>query len=171
MPTKLKLYIIGVVATGAIALVATTLLIPVGAEIGLTIAPFGDLPPPAGLVFWCAITLVASALPVRMPRGTMVGVSIAPLIAATILGGPTAVAWVALIGTTEVRELRGRVPWYGTLANHAGIMIPAIVAGLLMGVMGVPRERQQSRSRSSPHWWAPRPSSSSTRRLLQRQWP
>jgi putative nucleotidyltransferase with HDIG domain len=138
MPTKLKLYIIGVVATSVIALAATTLLIPVAPGIGLTIAPFGYLPSQAGLVFWCVITLVASALPVRMPHGTMVGVSIAPLIAATILGGPTAGGWIALIGTTEVRELRGRVPWYGTLANHAGIMIPAIVAGLLMGVMGVP---------------------------------
>ena len=26
----------------------------------------------------------------------------------------------ALLGTTELREIRGRVPWYGTLANHAG---------------------------------------------------
>ncbi len=68
----------------------------------------------------------------------MVGVSIAPLIAATVLGGPTAGAWVALIGTTEVRELRGRVPWYGSLANHAGLMIPAIVAGMVMRVLGVP---------------------------------
>ena len=33
--------------------------------------------------------------------------------------------WVAMIGTTELRELRGRIPWYGTLANHAGLMLPA----------------------------------------------
>ena len=52
--------------------------------------------------------------------------------AATILGGPTAGTWVALLGTTEIRELRGRMPWYGTLANHAGMMLPAIAAGLVM---------------------------------------
>ena len=137
MPTKLKLYIIGVVAVGAIALVATTHLIPVWDGMSLTEAPFGLDAPLAGLTFWCIVTLVASALPVRMPRGTMVGVSLAPLIAATFLGGPTAGAWVALIGTTELREVRGRIPWYGTLANHAALVIPAVAAGLLMRAFGV----------------------------------
>ena len=37
--------------------------------------------------------------------------------------------WVAVIGTTEVRELRGRIPWYGTLVNHAGIVLPIDLAG------------------------------------------
>ena len=137
MPRTLKLYIIGVVATGALALIATTRLIPVWGGITLVVAPIGLDSPQSGLVFWCVVTLVASALPVRMPRGTMVGVSLAPLIAATFLGGPTAGAWVALIGTTELRELRGRVPWYGTLANHAALVIPAIAAGLLMQALGV----------------------------------
>ena len=45
------------------------------------------------------------------------------------LGGPLVAGWVALIGTTELRELRGRIPWYGTLVNHAGLVIPAVVAG------------------------------------------
>ena len=30
-----------------------------------------------------------------------------------------------------MREIRGRIPWYGTLANHAGLVIPAILAGTL----------------------------------------
>jgi len=138
MPRNLKLYVIGVVATGAIALAVTTLLIPVGDGIGLLPDAFGANARLAGLAFWSVVTLVASALPVRMPRGTMVGVSIAPLIAATVLGGPTAGAWVALIGTTEVREMRGRIPWYGTLANHAGLLVPAVAAGILMRALGVP---------------------------------
>jgi putative nucleotidyltransferase with HDIG domain len=45
------------------------------------------------------------------------------------LGGPAVAAWVAALGTTEVRELRGRIPWYGTLANHAGLVIPVVLAG------------------------------------------
>ena len=60
----------------------------------------------------------------------MVAVSMAPVIVAMNLGGPAAVAWVALIGCTEMRELRGRIPWYGTLANHAGIALPAIAGAL-----------------------------------------
>ncbi len=38
---------------------------------------------------------------------------------------------MAAIGTTEVRELRGRVPWYGTLVNHAGASLPVVVAGMV----------------------------------------
>jgi putative nucleotidyltransferase with HDIG domain len=80
-----------------------------------------------GLGFWILITLFASAFPVRMPRGTLVSVSIAPIVAAAILGGPVAAGWVAALGTTELRELRGRVPWYGSLFNHAGIVLPSIL--------------------------------------------
>ena len=115
MARRLKLYITGVVATSALALVATTLLFPVNRAIGGGFTPLDDRAGLAGIAFWCLVTLLASALPVQMPRGTMVGVSIAPLMAATVLGGPTAGAWVALIGTTELRELSGTVPWYGTL--------------------------------------------------------
>ncbi len=103
---------------------------------------FGPLATHAGVAFWCVITLVASALPVRMPRGTMVGVSIAPIIAATALGGPAAGGWVAAIGTTEMREATGRIPWYGTLANHAGLALPALAAGWTMAAFGAPELSQ-----------------------------
>jgi len=52
--------------------------------------------------------------------------------ASLFLGGPAVGAWVAAIGTTEVRELRGRIPWYGSLANHAGLVIPAVAGGLVL---------------------------------------
>jgi putative nucleotidyltransferase with HDIG domain len=55
--------------------------------------------------------------------------------AAIFLGGPAVGGWVAALGTTEIREIRGRIPWYGTLANHAGLVIPAIVAGALRELM------------------------------------
>ena len=137
MTRGLKLYIAGVVAASAVALVVTTLLFPVNRLIGHGLEAFGDRAPLVGLIFWSALTALASALPVKMPRGTLVAVSIAPLIAATVLGGPAAGAWVALIGTTEIRELRGRIPWYGTLANHGGIILPAVAAGLVMQLFGV----------------------------------
>ena len=55
----------------------------------------------------------------------------APIVAAMALGGPAVAGWVAAIGTTEVREVRGRIPWYGTLANHAGATLPAVAAGVV----------------------------------------
>jgi putative nucleotidyltransferase with HDIG domain len=89
-----------------------------------------------GLSFWIVLTLFAGALPVRMPQGTMVSVALAPIVGAMALGGPVAAGWVALIGTTELRELRGRVPWYGTAANHAGVVLPAVLGGLLADQLG-----------------------------------
>ena len=142
MPKALKLYITGLVGTSALALVATSLFFVgrnglsfgIRPEISATGQPTG-IGVLAGLVFWTVITLFASALPVRMPRGTLVSVSIAPIVAAMVLGGPVAAGWVAAIGTTEVRELRGTVRWYGSLANHAGIVLPAILGGLIFDLL------------------------------------
>jgi putative nucleotidyltransferase with HDIG domain len=65
----------------------------------------------------------------------MVSVALAPIVAAMALGGPVSAGWVALLGTTELRELRGRVPWYGTAANHAGVVLPAVLGGLVADVV------------------------------------
>ena len=105
---------------------AATLLFPprptIGGTAGLTWV---------GIAFWTALTLVASALPVRLPRGTIASVSVAPILATIALGGPTAAAIVSFIGTTDSREVRGQVPWYGTLYNHAAILIAAVVSGFV----------------------------------------
>ena len=85
----------------------------------------------AGVAFWILLGLVAAALPVTLAHGTKVDVGNAPTLAAIFLGGPAVGGWVAMIGTTELRELRGEVPWYGILANRASIVIPAIVSGLV----------------------------------------
>src|SRR5690242_1424295 len=120
MPRSLRLYIAGLVGVSTLLLIVTSLVFPLDPTIALNA---GQLPPePAlllGVAFWIAVTLFASAMPVHMPRGMLVSVSIAPILAAVYLGGPAAGAWVALLGSTEIRELRGRIPWYGTLFNHA----------------------------------------------------
>ena len=92
-----------------------------------------------GVLFWILLTLVASALPVQMPRGTKQAVSIAPIVGSLILGGPAAGVWVAALGTTEIRELRGRIPWYGTLVNHAAVTLPAFAAGLVLHIVVRPK--------------------------------
>jgi putative nucleotidyltransferase with HDIG domain len=137
MPKALRLYIAGLVGTSAVALVVTSLIFvrEPGYVLGMrqSIAVSEQATPLFALLgvgFWALITLFASAFPVRMPRGTLVSVALAPIVAAAILGGPVAAGWVAALGTTEVRELRGRVPWYGSLFNHAGIVLPAILGAL-----------------------------------------
>jgi hypothetical protein len=129
MPKSLSIYIAGLVTVGAFALAITSFAIPVDSHIRLNVFDTETVDVLAGIVFWTGLTLLASAMPVRMPRGSLINTSIAPIVAAISLGGPTAAGWVALIGTSEYRELSGRVPWYGTLANHAGLVVPAIAAG------------------------------------------
>jgi putative nucleotidyltransferase with HDIG domain len=134
---SLRIYITWLVGAAALALLATGLVIPIDTRIGLE---FDSLPGTssievlAGVVFWTVVTLFASALPVTLSDGVQIAVSMAPLMAATTLGGPTAGALVALFGTLDMRELRGRVPWYGTLTNHAAIVLPVIVGGLVIYV-------------------------------------
>lgn len=136
-PRSLKLFIALLVAGSAIALVATSFAFPlnetnrIALELdgvqGSTLAESS-----LGVLFWILAALLASALPVQMPGGFLVTVSIAPVIAATSLGGPFVGALVAMFGTTELRELRGHVVWYGSLANHAGLVIPAVACGLVI---------------------------------------
>src|SRR3954454_15970517 len=132
MPRSLKVYLTGVVTLSAAALLVATLVFPVNPDIGVGLPDFVPEPlrPLVGFGLWTCIVLFASAFPVTMPRGTVVSVSIAPLVAVMVLGGPQAAGWVALIGTTELRELRGRIPWYGTLANHAGLVVATVAGGI-----------------------------------------
>ncbi len=141
MPRVLKLYVAGVVVVGALALIAATLaFIPPNPAIAVRLSsapPSGptDIEVLLGVAFWTILTLLASAFPVQLPRGTHQAVAVAPIMASLFLGGPAVGGWVAAIGTTEMRELRGRIPWYGTLANHAGLVIPAVLAGTLRAAL------------------------------------
>ena len=134
MSKPLRLYVASVVVVGVLTLMTATFMFPVRADIALR------LPGPGasnteelflGVVFWTAITVIASAWPVQQPRGSQIGLAVAPIMASLMLGGPAVGGWVAALGTTEVRELRGRIPWYGTLANHAGLVIPAGAGGIV----------------------------------------
>lgn len=86
------------------------------------------------LGFWVVTTLLASAFPVRVPRGSVVSVAAAPIIAAGLIMGPAGGAVVAAIGTLEVREVRGHVPWYGVVYNHSIAVVAALVSGLVFAL-------------------------------------
>jgi putative nucleotidyltransferase with HDIG domain len=142
MPKSLRIYVGGLVVISVVALIAASLLfaqVPgwvLGLRPELSIVSGSDETGPVllGLAFWILITLFASASPVRV-HGPVISVAIAPIVAVMVLGGPAAAGWVALVGTTEIREIRGKVPWYGTLFNHAGLVLPAIVAGCVLELL------------------------------------
>src|SRR3982751_3365132 len=98
MTRALKLYIpgVGAAAVAALALAFVVADGKVDPRIGIPVGPYPDA---LGLLFWTAMTAVAWALPVQLPRGTYVAVSTAPTIAAMALGGPLAAGFVALFGT------------------------------------------------------------------------
>ena len=54
-----------------------------------------------------------------------------------ILGGPLAAVVVSLVGTTDEREVRGQVPWYGTLFNHSAAAAAAGIASALYELLRV----------------------------------
>jgi hypothetical protein len=118
---RLRALIAIVVAASVLALGVSYVWFPLGPSIG----------GPLGLAFWTVATLVASAFPVRLHRGSILYVFTTPIIAALVLGGPLAGGLVALVGTTELRELKGEVPWYGTLYNHASAAFPAVLGGIV----------------------------------------
>jgi diguanylate cyclase (GGDEF)-like protein len=122
-------------AVAAVALVAAVLMWPVRSEIGLPFSVAGIPQPTLGILLWTAVALLSSGTRQREDGRGAVGAGIAPIIAAMALGGPSAAAWVALVGTLEPRDLRGEIPWYGLLANQAMQVIAAVAGGMVYGAV------------------------------------
>jgi hypothetical protein len=113
MSRSLKLYIIGLVSGSAVALLLASFVFSAKSGLILGMRPEISIDPQhpselnvvLGVLFWTLITFFAGALPVRMPRGTMVSVALAPIIAAMTLGGP-----VAAGGWCRAATRRGALP-------------------------------------------------------------
>lgn len=92
--------------------------------------------PPAGfdfghVVFWIALTLVSSFVPVKLPGGVLAYLNTAPLLAAlfdTSLFNPFAACWIAFLGTFELRDFKHQLAWYGTLYNRCNWVLSIYVA-------------------------------------------
>ncbi|HKF85773.1 MAG TPA: GGDEF domain-containing protein [Candidatus Limnocylindrales bacterium] len=125
----LPVYTAATVAAGLAALVVVTLLATLPAAIAVpgVGAPWAGV---AGIALWTVFGLAGSIRVVRGPSGHGVLTFHLPfIVAAMVLGGPIAGGWVAFIASFERRELR-EMPWYGALANHAGLALAAILGGL-----------------------------------------
>ncbi len=87
--------------------------------------------------FWIVVTLVAAALPVRLPGGVHATITTAPVLAALFdpqLANPFGVCWVALLGTFEPRDLRGEPKWYGTIFNRSNWVVSAFSGWLVLSL-------------------------------------
>jgi diguanylate cyclase (GGDEF)-like protein len=121
------------IAIGMALLVGTTLRIGFSKTIdpgldGTALA--GTL---GGALLWILFGFLGSLRVLRAPGGAGVLTFHLPFVAAaTVLGGPTAGAWVAFLSTIERRELEQQ-PWYGVLGNHSVFVIGAVLGGLAAG--------------------------------------
>lgn len=119
------------IVTGLVLLVVSTLVYPVRSGIDPDLPGTAVAGPTGGLLLWVLFGFLGSLRVLRTPGGAGFLTFHLPFIgAAMVLGGPTAGAWVAFLSTIERRELEQQ-PWYGILANHAVIVIGAVVGGLV----------------------------------------
>ena len=104
-----------------------------------------SIPPPVAeldvvrVVFWIAVTLIASAQPVYLPRGVNVSVNSAPLIAVLFdvaLPRPFAPLIIAALGTLQLRDVRRELPFYGTLYNRATFVLSVFAAWVAIQLTG-----------------------------------
>jgi diguanylate cyclase (GGDEF)-like protein len=131
VPRKLIAY---AVAVGAVALGAAlfaTWRYPLDPLIGIG---WPGLDPTAsalgGMLVWIALGLAGSFWSRELPSGAVITFHMPFVVAGAVLGGPVVGAWMGIVSELELRELR-RVPWYGTIGNHAVVALAGISAGLL----------------------------------------
>jgi HD-GYP domain-containing protein (c-di-GMP phosphodiesterase class II) len=114
------------------------LLVYVVLALGTAVLILVSAPPPpvvdwGRIFFWTVITFLLAALPVRLPGGIVAHTTTAPLIAAVFdigLTNPFAIAWIAFLGTVEVRDLRRQIPIWGTLYNRFDYVLSTYAAWL-----------------------------------------
>ncbi len=119
-----------IVAAGL--LVVAAMAFPVQATIAIALPGLPvSAAPLVGIGLWTVLTMLTVAIPIATPSGEKFSVASATLIAAMVLGGPLAAGVVALIGSFEIREIRGGIPWYGVVANHAEIVAPSVLGAMV----------------------------------------
>lgn len=115
----------------AVLLVGVTVAVPVSPRIALPFALADADPVALGVIVWILVGLATSSRGTADEGRAAIVFGVAPIVAVIALGGPTAAAWVALLGSFELREVRGDVPWYGVMANHAMLVVPAVAGGMV----------------------------------------
>src|SRR5689334_23022301 len=91
---SLRILITTVVVTAAGLALISALRFPLS-------APIFQMYGLEGLAFWTLLTMAATMFPVETPRGPVVSTFIAPLLASTMIFGPTGGAIVAFLGTWD----------------------------------------------------------------------
>lgn len=111
---------------------ATVVFYPFFRTMQLPYAPFGLDPALIGCALWVAICLATATQGTRGTGQVPFVYSIAPVMAAGLLGGPAAAVWVALLGTVPIRAFREGTPRLDLLGGHAVRCLAATAGAVVM---------------------------------------
>ncbi len=90
-----------------------------------------------GFIFFSLLAIVTDSLPVKLPRGGYVAVTVSVIYASIILFGPCVAAYVAVVGMVFCRFFdKHKEPLHKLLFNCAQFVISAGLAGVLYQVTG-----------------------------------
>src|SRR5450759_1944230 len=123
VPQVVRATAIAVGVGGLAFALAVMVLFPVWEAISVPVTSLAVDERLRGVLLWTAVCLMTSSLGLIVSGQGAINYAVGPLIAAAALGGPAAVAFVALFGTFEMRELRGEIPWYGVFYNHGMLVL------------------------------------------------
>jgi len=130
---------------GAVA-AATVAFYPFFTAMQLPYAPFDLDPALAGFALWVAICLATATQGTHGTGQVPFVYSIAPVMAAGLLGGPAAAAWGAQLGTVPIQAFRDGTPRSDLLAGHAVRCLAATAGAVVMlGVRVTPIDPIQLR--------------------------
>jgi diguanylate cyclase (GGDEF)-like protein len=119
------------VGFGAV-IAASAVFYPFFGALQLPYAPFGLDPALTGFALWVAICLATATQGTRGTGQVPFVYSIAPVMAAGLLGGPAAAAWVALLGTVPIQAFRDGTPGSDLVAGHAVRCLAATAGAVVM---------------------------------------
>ena len=125
-PSRLALFLLVAVVVSAGAVLTLLVSIPAPRELNL-----------GRIFFWVVLAFAASLASVQLPGGVHAYMNTAVLVATAFdsqLPNPFSVVWVALLGTTSIRELRLQVPWYGVLYNHITFALAGCGASVVIAL-------------------------------------
>ena len=132
---SLQVYTAVSILAGLVAVLWTTMSVPVLPTIDPGLQGTALSGSDGGLLLWVAFGFIGSLRVLPVAGSSGVWTFHFPFIAAAmVLGGPTAGGWVALLATLERRELESQ-PWYGVLANHSVMALAAVIGGLMVEVI------------------------------------
>ncbi len=88
------------------------------------------------LLLWIALVIVADMFPIPAGKNLWFGLDLPLLLGMALIYGPAVTGLAALVGSVSFAEIRGEVPFWRALYNHAQVSMSVFAAGTVFRVAG-----------------------------------